>query len=159
LRAIDYALHEKGTGRPLTCERKLIESVRYALRRSHSYFVIDDEAPDSFGARPQPKPLTAVLPESVLIPDGTWRVHSLSEVRQCRVRVEPMHAPSQATEASALLLLELRRDLFDAPVRPQSISGDPRALSAFVIAQLMESLARDGIELMRIDIWTGAAVG
>jgi hypothetical protein len=91
LRAIDSALHEKETGQPLACERKLIESVRYALRPADSYFVID-EAPDSFGARPQSKPSSAVLPESVLIPDGTWRVHSLSELRQCRVRVEPMHA-------------------------------------------------------------------
>jgi hypothetical protein len=39
-----------------------------------------------------------------------------------------------------------------------SISGDPRALSAFVTTQLMESLARDGIEFIRIDKWTGAVL-
>jgi hypothetical protein len=73
---VDYALHEKETGQPLSYEHTLAQ---YALCRSSAYIVIDDEVPDSFGGGPEPRPLTAVLPESVLIPDGTWRMHSLSE--------------------------------------------------------------------------------
>jgi hypothetical protein len=146
LRAIDYALHEKETGRPLVCERKVLESARFALCRSYSYEIVD-EAPRSFTAV---KLSPAVVKESVLTPDGVWRLLSLSTDRQCRVRVVPsaQHSPTPAvadTKAAdakdairhapkpnpppSAVVQELRSERVDAPVDPLNVRCDSHAVS------------------------------